>query len=201
MAESFDEYGAAAEYYDYVPTYAERDDVRFFVDMARESGGPVLELGLRHGQGAAAGCAGGHRDHGARPVPGHARHPAAAPGRGTAGGAGAGAARGGRHARFRPGQAVRAGHDPVQALPAPCNRRRGDGLPGGDSPPPAARRPGGAGPVQSLDEGPDRRFTVRRAAAGGGSGASRRQALLPHLARPWIGTTSRRCNKSRCTIT
>lgn len=50
MAESFDEYGAAAEYYDYVPTYAEREDVRFFVDMALQTGGPVLELGCGTGR-------------------------------------------------------------------------------------------------------------------------------------------------------
>jgi ubiquinone/menaquinone biosynthesis C-methylase UbiE len=45
-----DEYGAAAEYYDYVPAYAERADVTFFVDAARDSGGPVLEVGCGTGR-------------------------------------------------------------------------------------------------------------------------------------------------------
>lgn len=45
-----DEYGAAAEYYDSVPAYAERSDVAFFVDLACESRGPVLELGCGTGR-------------------------------------------------------------------------------------------------------------------------------------------------------
>ena len=45
-----DEYGAAADYYDYVPAYADRADVAFFVDAARESGGPVLEVGCGTGR-------------------------------------------------------------------------------------------------------------------------------------------------------
>jgi SAM-dependent methyltransferase len=45
-----DEYGAAAEYYDHVQVYAERADVAFWVDAARESGGPVLELGCGTGR-------------------------------------------------------------------------------------------------------------------------------------------------------
>jgi SAM-dependent methyltransferase len=47
---SMDEYGAAAEYYDFVPVYAERADVTFWVDAARESGGPVLEVGCGTGR-------------------------------------------------------------------------------------------------------------------------------------------------------
>lgn len=47
---ALDEYGAAAEYYDYVQIYAERADVMFWVDAARESGGPVLEVGCGTGR-------------------------------------------------------------------------------------------------------------------------------------------------------
>lgn len=47
---ALDEYGAAAEYYDYVQVYAERADVAFWVDAAKESGGPVLELGCGTGR-------------------------------------------------------------------------------------------------------------------------------------------------------
>ncbi len=52
MAEghALDEYGAAADFYDYVPAYAARADMTFFVDAARESGGPVLELGCGTGR-------------------------------------------------------------------------------------------------------------------------------------------------------
>ncbi len=45
-----DEYGPAAEYYDYVPEYEGRTDVQFFVDLALESGGPVLEVGCGTGR-------------------------------------------------------------------------------------------------------------------------------------------------------
>jgi SAM-dependent methyltransferase len=45
-----DEYGPSAEYYDYVPVYAGRTDVSFWVDAARESRGPVLELGCGTGR-------------------------------------------------------------------------------------------------------------------------------------------------------
>ena len=37
----FDEYGPAAEFYDEVPPYKQRQDVGFFVQMALEYGGPV----------------------------------------------------------------------------------------------------------------------------------------------------------------
>lgn len=55
-ASALDEYGAAAEYYDYVPIYAERADVTFWVDAAQQSAnsvgerGPVLELGCGTGR-------------------------------------------------------------------------------------------------------------------------------------------------------
>lgn len=39
-----------AEYYDYVNPYRDRRDVGFFVAMAREAGGPVLELGCGTGR-------------------------------------------------------------------------------------------------------------------------------------------------------
>jgi SAM-dependent methyltransferase len=48
--ETLDEYGPAADYYDYLDLYAGRADVSFFVDLAHESGGPVLELGCGTGR-------------------------------------------------------------------------------------------------------------------------------------------------------
>jgi len=39
-----------AEFYDSVVPYRERQDVNFFVEMARQSGGPVLELGCGTGR-------------------------------------------------------------------------------------------------------------------------------------------------------
>ncbi len=50
MAETRDEYGVVAPYYDYVGEYATRSDVQFFVELARESGGPVLEVGCGTGR-------------------------------------------------------------------------------------------------------------------------------------------------------
>jgi len=46
----YDEYPFAAEFYDYVVPYRERQDVGFFVDLARECGGPVLEIGCGTGR-------------------------------------------------------------------------------------------------------------------------------------------------------
>jgi len=43
-------YEAIAEFYDHVELYRERNDVRFFVDAARETAGPVLELGCGTGR-------------------------------------------------------------------------------------------------------------------------------------------------------
>ena len=45
-----DEYASSAEFYDYVQPYAERKDVAFFVELARECGGPVLEIGCGTGR-------------------------------------------------------------------------------------------------------------------------------------------------------
>ena len=49
-----------AEYYDHIPLYADRADVEFYVGMAREAKGKVLELGCGTGRilipTAAAGC-------------------------------------------------------------------------------------------------------------------------------------------------
>lgn len=45
-----DEYEATADFYDFVPLYRERPDVAFFVDLARESGGLVLEVGCGTGR-------------------------------------------------------------------------------------------------------------------------------------------------------
>src|SRR5713101_8221913 len=39
-----------AEYYDFNPVYASRKDVGFYVELARASGGPVLELGCGTGR-------------------------------------------------------------------------------------------------------------------------------------------------------
>jgi SAM-dependent methyltransferase len=54
--DALDEYAAAADYYDYVQVYAERADVAFWVDAARECANsvgarqPVLELGCGTGR-------------------------------------------------------------------------------------------------------------------------------------------------------
>jgi SAM-dependent methyltransferase len=45
-----DEYSAIADLYDFVALYANRADVGFFVDEAKRSGGPVLELGCGTGR-------------------------------------------------------------------------------------------------------------------------------------------------------
>jgi SAM-dependent methyltransferase len=47
---TYNEYMSIAELYDYVVPYRERPDVGFFVEAARESGGPVLELGCGTGR-------------------------------------------------------------------------------------------------------------------------------------------------------
>ena len=44
------EYPFVAEFYDYVVPYRDRQDVAFFVEMARRSEGPVLELGCGTGR-------------------------------------------------------------------------------------------------------------------------------------------------------
>ena len=50
MSGDYDEYMSIAELYDYVVPYRERPDVGFFVEAARESGGPVLEVGCGTGR-------------------------------------------------------------------------------------------------------------------------------------------------------
>jgi SAM-dependent methyltransferase len=47
---SYDEYMDIAEMYDYIVPYRERADVGFFVEAAKESGGPVLEVGSGTGR-------------------------------------------------------------------------------------------------------------------------------------------------------
>ena len=46
----YDEYGIIAQFYDYVVPYRSRQDVGFFVEMARQSKGPVLEIGCGTGR-------------------------------------------------------------------------------------------------------------------------------------------------------
>lgn len=45
-----DSYSAIAELYDHFPLYTQRADVGFYVDEARSSGGPVLEIGCGSGR-------------------------------------------------------------------------------------------------------------------------------------------------------
>lgn len=45
-----DSYAPIAEFYDHVTLYRDRPDVPFFVDAARASGGPVLEIGCGTGR-------------------------------------------------------------------------------------------------------------------------------------------------------
>jgi SAM-dependent methyltransferase len=45
-----DDYAAVAELYDYVVPYAERGDVEFFIQVARDAHGPVLEVGCGTGR-------------------------------------------------------------------------------------------------------------------------------------------------------
>jgi SAM-dependent methyltransferase len=47
---TYDDYAFIAELYDHVVPYRERPDVDFFVDAAREAGGPVLEIGCGTGR-------------------------------------------------------------------------------------------------------------------------------------------------------
>src|SRR2546425_8282842 len=46
----YDEYGFVAEFYDHVALYRDRQDVSFYVEAAKESGGPVLEVGCGTGR-------------------------------------------------------------------------------------------------------------------------------------------------------
>jgi len=49
-AEMQEQYGVIAEFYDHVVPYRNRQDVDFFVEMAKESNGPVLEVGCGTGR-------------------------------------------------------------------------------------------------------------------------------------------------------
>ena len=44
------DYAFIAEYYDHVVPYRDREDVAFFVELAKESSGPVLEIGSGTGR-------------------------------------------------------------------------------------------------------------------------------------------------------
>ena len=46
----YDDFPFVAEFYDFIVPYRERKDVGFFVDSAREYGGPVLEIGCGTGR-------------------------------------------------------------------------------------------------------------------------------------------------------
>jgi SAM-dependent methyltransferase len=46
----YEEYAFIADFYDYVVPYHNRPDVAFFAEAARESGGPVLEVGCGTGR-------------------------------------------------------------------------------------------------------------------------------------------------------
>lgn len=50
IAGGYDEYAFVADFYDYVVPYRNRQDVAFFVNSAREAGGPVLEIGCGTGR-------------------------------------------------------------------------------------------------------------------------------------------------------
>ena len=47
---NFDEYAIVSEFYDHVVPYRHRQDVSFFIELARQSGGPVLEIGCGTGR-------------------------------------------------------------------------------------------------------------------------------------------------------
>lgn len=49
-AGGYDEYGFVAEFYDFVEPYRARPDLDFYTELARESGGPVLEIGCGTGR-------------------------------------------------------------------------------------------------------------------------------------------------------
>ncbi len=49
-AGGYDSYAFVADLYDYVVPYRERQDVAFYVKAAKESGGPVLEIGCGTGR-------------------------------------------------------------------------------------------------------------------------------------------------------
>lgn len=46
----YDDFDFVADFYDHIIPYRDREDVSFFVEAARDSGGPVLELGCGTGR-------------------------------------------------------------------------------------------------------------------------------------------------------
>lgn len=44
------EYGFVSEFYDWIPPYRSRNDLNFYLDMARTYGDPILELGCGTGR-------------------------------------------------------------------------------------------------------------------------------------------------------
>ena len=61
MADHTDYRAEVAEFYDHIVQYREREDVDFFVDKARESGGRS-SMGLRHRPSAHSDSQGTNRD-------------------------------------------------------------------------------------------------------------------------------------------
>ncbi len=49
-AGGYDQYGFVAEFYDFIEPYRQRPDVDFYIELAQESGGPVLEVGCGTGR-------------------------------------------------------------------------------------------------------------------------------------------------------
>ena len=47
---TYEDFPFVAEFYDYVVPYRERNDVRFFVELAQQADGPVLEIGCGTGR-------------------------------------------------------------------------------------------------------------------------------------------------------
>ncbi len=45
-----DEYGTTAEFYDHIGAYRDRQDVDFYIEMAKAAHGPVLEIGCGMGR-------------------------------------------------------------------------------------------------------------------------------------------------------
>ena len=98
---TYDEYMSIAELYDHVVPYRERQDVGFFVEAAKESGGPVLEVGCGTGQGADPDRPGGSRDHRPGPLAAYAAGMPGKTGSRTGGSARAGPAGGRGYAPVR----------------------------------------------------------------------------------------------------
>ena len=141
-AGGYDQYGFVAEFYDFIEPYRQRPDVDFYIELAQQSGGPVLEVGCGTGRILLPVARSGVTITGLDLSTGmleicrrklaqepaevqSARHVAP-----------------GRHAGFRPGADFRPGDDAFPRLSTSGNRRRAAFLPGGDSPAscnPAAR--------------------------------------------------------------